>query len=255
MRTFSVCSLAALALSIATSVASADGVTPGKVTRAIFTRGDRRVTYYVFVPTQPTVAASAPLVVLLHGSGRDGTSLMEPWKTLAEKEGVVLLAPDAENRQGWSVPGDGPELLCSLVDHLRQTIPVINSRRMYLFGHSAGAVFLLHMAMLESDYFAAGALHAGAWRSPDEFFAVETLGRKIPLALTVGDADRYFLLSDVQATAAALKKAGVPVTTSIIPNHDHHYSFMSGRVNAWAWDALKGHVLSRDPLYVPREFR
>ena len=109
--------------------------------------------------------------------------------------------------------------------------------------------------MLESDYFAAGALHAGAWRSPDEFFAVETLGRKIPLALTVGDADRYFLLSDVQATAAALKKAGVPVTTSIIPNHDHNYSVMSGRVNAWAWDALKEHVLSRDPLYVPREFR
>ena len=78
--------------------------------------------------------------------------------------------PDAENRQGWSVPGDGPEPLCSLVDHLRQTVPVINARRMYLFGHSAGAVFVLHMAMLESDYFAAGALHAGAWRSPDEFF-------------------------------------------------------------------------------------
>jgi poly(3-hydroxybutyrate) depolymerase len=255
MRTLAACSLAALALSIVTPALSPDGVTPGKVTRALFTRGDCRITYYLFVPTQPTAAASAPLIVLLHGSGRDGTSLMDPWKALAEKEGIVLLAPDAENRQGWSVPGDGPEPLCSLVDHLRQTVPVINARRMYLFGHSAGAVFLLHMAMLESDYFAAGALHAGAWRSPDEFFSVETLGRKIPLAVTVGDADRFFPVSDVGATAAALKKAGVPVTTEIIPNHDHNYYVMAGRVNAWAWGALKEHALSRDPVYVPREFR
>jgi len=255
MRTPGACSVAVLAFAIATSAASPGGGAPGKVTRALFSHGDRRITYYLFVPAKPTEPASAPLVVLLHGSGRDGTSLMDAWKELAEKEGIVLLAPDAENRQGWSVPRDGPDPLCSLVDHLRQAVPAINARRMYLFGHSAGAVFLLHMAMLQSDYFAAGALHAGAWRSPDEFFAVETLGRRIPLALTVGDADQFFPVADVRATAEALKKAGVPVTTEIIPDHNHNYYVVAGRVNAWAWAALKGHALARDPAYVHREFR
>ncbi len=40
----------------------------------------------------------------------------------------------------------------------------INPRRVYLFGHSAGAIFALHMSLMESQYFAAAAVHAGALR-------------------------------------------------------------------------------------------
>ena len=41
----------------------------------------------------------------------------------------------------------------------------INPRRVYLFGHSAGASFALHMSLMESQYFAAAAIHAGALRA------------------------------------------------------------------------------------------
>lgn len=228
---------------------------PGKVTKEQFTHGGRQVPYFLFVPKAPTAPASAPLLVLFHGSARDGSSIVEPWKELAEKEGIVLVAPDAQNPQRWNVPVDGPETVCALVDQLRQSLPVVNPRRLYLFGHSGGAVFVLYMAMLESDYFAAGALHAGAWRSPEEFTSVDLLGRRIPLALTVGSNDRFFSLDAVNATADALKKAGVPVVTRVIPNHDHNYYVMSGDVNEWAWTALKGHVLPAEPVYTPRVFR
>jgi poly(3-hydroxybutyrate) depolymerase len=248
-------SLSALTLALSNAPSPVQGTTLGKVTKGQFIHGARRISYFLFVPKEPTAPASAPLIVLLHGSGRDGSSLIDPWKTLAEKEGLVLLAPDAQNPKEWNVPVDGPEPLCSLVDNLRQSLPVINARRMYMFGHSAGAVFVLYMAMLESDYFAAGAVHAGAWRSHDEFTSVETLGRKIPLALTVGDVDRFFPVADVEATAEALRKAGVPARMEVIPNHDHNYYVISGKVNAWAWAALKGHVLAEDPRYIPRQFR
>ncbi|HEX9255009.1 MAG TPA: hypothetical protein VF938_05665, partial [Candidatus Angelobacter sp.] len=43
-------------------------------------------TYYTFVPEK--LAAPAPLLLLLHGSGRDGMSQIDEWKPLAEKEGL-----------------------------------------------------------------------------------------------------------------------------------------------------------------------
>jgi poly(3-hydroxybutyrate) depolymerase len=244
-----------LLISLFVGVTPSAAVTPGKITKEVFTFGEQTVSYYLFVPKSATLAGSAPMVVLLHGSGRNGSTLAEPWKKLADKEGIVLVAPDAQNSQGWHVPNDGPAPLCALVDALRKSLPVVNPRRVYLFGHSAGAVFVLYMAMLESEFFAAGALHAGAWRSPQEFRAVEAAERRIPLALTVGDADRFFPQADVTATADALKKAGMPVQLEIIKHHDHNYYIMSDQVNAWAWAALKNHVLDEDPKYTPRQFQ
>jgi len=46
-------------------------------------------TYYTFVPEK--LAAPAPLLLLLHGSGRDGISQIDEWKPLAEKEAEKTL--------------------------------------------------------------------------------------------------------------------------------------------------------------------
>jgi poly(3-hydroxybutyrate) depolymerase len=249
-------SLATLLVSFLLVACESSAATPGKITKDQFTYGGRTLSYYLFVPKEATAPASTPLLVLFHGSGRDGSSLIEPWKKLAEKEGIVLLAPDSQNRQGWDVPLDGPELLCALVDHVRQSWPVINARRTYLFGHSAGGVFVLFISMLESEYFAAGAVHAGAWRAPGDFgFVGDLVGRKIPMALTVGDRDQFFPVADVRATEAALAKAGVPVKTHVIAGHDHNYYVTADKVNEWAWSALKEHALERDPHYIVRQFR
>jgi poly(3-hydroxybutyrate) depolymerase len=247
--------LAALILGATTAAAAGQAPAPGKVVRLSLQADGRAVSYSVFVPRHVTAPASAPLLVLFHGSGRDAASIVEPWKRLAEKEGIVLVAPEAANPQGWQVPLDGPAPLCRLVDELKRTLTAIDPRRVYLFGHSAGAVFLLYMALLESEYFAAGALHAGAFRSAEEYGDIDAATRKIPLAITVGDSDRFFSLAEVKATAAALEKAGMPTQLEIIKNHDHNYYLMSDKVNAWAWAALKDRRLEADPAYTPRVFR
>src|SRR6266704_650275 len=66
-------------------------------------------TYYLVVPDQVTAEHPASLLVLLHGSGRNGLSLVEKWKDLANKEGIILAGPDAANPDVWSPSKDGPD--------------------------------------------------------------------------------------------------------------------------------------------------
>src|SRR5450759_3154076 len=109
-------SIALLATALISNPSWSVAATPGKIMKERFTFGDRTITYYLFVPKGVTAPASAPMVVLLHGSCRACSSLVEPWKTLAEKAGIVLVGPDSQSPQGWYVPTDGPAALCALLD-------------------------------------------------------------------------------------------------------------------------------------------
>jgi poly(3-hydroxybutyrate) depolymerase len=122
-----------VALLIPVSAAAAD-----KMTRETFDSGGRPRTYYLFVPESARKSPAPPMLVLLHGSGRDGRSLVNPWTPLAKKEGVVLVGPDALTPDGWRVPEDGPDFLHELVEMVAFQFDV-DKRRVYLFGHSAGA--------------------------------------------------------------------------------------------------------------------
>jgi hypothetical protein len=59
------------------------------------------------------------VLVLLHGSGRNGEIMVKEWKDLAAREGIVLVAPDAylfpleivkATRQAFDANGFGTEL-------------------------------------------------------------------------------------------------------------------------------------------------
>jgi predicted esterase len=218
-----------------------------KITRETFESGGKKRTYYLYVPGS-IGSKAAPLVVLLHGSGRNGLSLVETWKDLANREGIILAGPDASNTQSWRIPDDGPSLLHDLVETLRKKYPIDN-QRVYLFGHSAGAVFALDMAMMESEYFAASSFHAGAWRDQGEYSMMDNATRKCPLAIFVGDRDQFFPLSSVKATEAALKDHGFAVELTVIKGHTHNYYDLASDINRQAWQFLKAHRLDQQPKY------
>ena len=219
---------------------------PNKVSKESVISNKKRRTYYAFVPAN--IKAPAPLIVLLHGSGHDGMSLVEPWKDLAGREGFIVAGPDAESGGGWSAPRDGPDFLHDVVEDLKSKYSV-DPHRIYLFGHSAGAVFALMMAMDESEYFAAVAVHAGAFRTPDDFQNISNAKRKIPLAIWVGTADQFFPLSDVRATRDALRSNGFPIEVTEIPGHTHWYYDLAASINQHAWEFLKKYELRSEPLY------
>ncbi|MEA2959899.1 MAG: polyhydroxybutyrate depolymerase, partial [Alphaproteobacteria bacterium] len=221
---------------------------PNKIVRESILSNKKKRTFYLYVPA--TAKAQVPLIVLLHGSGRDGMSLVEKWRELADKEGVIIVGPDADGASGWSMPRDGPDFLRDLVENLKSQYP-INPRRVYLFGHSAGAVFALIMSTVEPEYFAATAIHAGAFRQPEEYKTIGDGGRKIPIAIWVGTQDPYFSLQDVRATREAFRSKGFTVEVTEMPGHNHWYYDLAPSINASAWEFLKQHELTSDPQYSP----
>lgn len=205
--------------------------------------GGRSRTYYLFVPER--ISSPAPLLLLLHGSGRNGMSQIDAWKSLAEKEGVILVAPDSTNPQEWSFQTDGPEFLHDVVEAVRSKYTV-DGKRLYLFGHSAGACFALYMAVMESRYFAAAAVHAGAM---DKAFYpyIDHAERKVPLAIWVGTADTYFSLGTVRQTRDALNRRGFNTQMNEMKGHDHDYYGVANALNPKIWDFLHQTSLGDDP--------
>lgn len=227
---------------------------PGEITKETYESAGKKRTYYLYVPKGVGASPSspAPLLVTLHGSGRDGRSLVEKWKDLADKENFIVAGPDSLERQGWNVPKDGPDGTYDLVETIKARHPV-DSRRVYLFGHSAGAIFALAISLLESEYFAAAAAHAGLLK-PENYNLIETAKRKTPIALMVGTKDPLFPLPDVRATRDALNRRGFAVQLSEIPNHTHWYYDRAPELNRTLWDFLKQHRLEADPSYVRYNF-
>jgi poly(3-hydroxybutyrate) depolymerase len=200
-------------------------------------------TYYFFAPPAAVSAAPAPLLLLLHGSYSDGRAIVSSWTDIASSEGVVLVGPNAREREAWQIRADGPQFIRALIDALAARC-TIDRRRIYLFGSSGGAVYSLTLSMIESELFAATAVHAGAWRGPNEFRAISYARRKIPIALYIGDKDEYFPLRAVRKTQSALEHAGHSVSVTVIPGHTHAYSKVAPDVNRSAWEFLKGNHLA-----------
>jgi poly(3-hydroxybutyrate) depolymerase len=216
-----------------------------EILKELITSNGKTRAYYLYVPS--TVKTSAPLIVMLHGSNRTGVTLVEKWKDYAKKEGIILAGPDATNLRGWSSPVDGPDFLRDLVEELKSKHP-INPRRVYLFGHSAGASFALHMSLMESEYFAATAIHAGALNE-DGMELIALAKRKIPISIQVGDNDEFFPLKAVRATRDALKTAEMPVELVEIKDHDHWYYDQATKFNQTAWEFLKKYELEAEPKF------
>jgi poly(3-hydroxybutyrate) depolymerase len=235
-------------LILCSSPVSAQERPTNQIVKESIVSNKKKRTYYLFVPAN--AKAPAPLIVLLHGSGRGGMSLVEKWKDLASKEGVIIVGPDSDSGGGWSTPKDGPDFLHELVEELRSKYP-INARRVYLFGHSGGAVFALMMAAVESEYFAAAAIHAGAFRTPDEYKVISQATRKIPLAIWVGTNDAFFNLKDVRATRDAFRSKGFTIEVTEIPGHTHWYYDLAPSINQSAFEFLQKYELTSDPRYLP----
>jgi poly(3-hydroxybutyrate) depolymerase len=228
-------------------------VSSQEISKELITSNGKKRAYYLFVPEKLNPAAPSPLIVLLHGSGRNGLSLVEKWKDLAKKEKVILVGPDASDPQSWRIPEDGPAFVYELVEALKARYPV-NGRRMYLFGHSAGAGQALYLSLFESEYFAATAVHAGALQGSQFNQLIERAKRKIPIAIFVGTNDNFFPLPVVRATRDALNAQGFNSELTEIKGHTHWYYDRAPEINRSAWEFLKRYELNGEPLYEEYQF-
>jgi poly(3-hydroxybutyrate) depolymerase len=219
-----------------------------EIARSTIAFEGRERTYYLEVPASAQ-SGPAPLVVLLHGSGGNGLFMAQQWKDLAEREGIVLLAPDSLHTDaGWDLRYDGPGYIHALIATVAASHPV-DFKRLYVFGQSGGAVYTLTLAMLESEYFAAAAFHAGGWRRAAEYRVCDYATRKIPISMWVGDRDEYFSLPSVRTTERVLVEAGFPAELNILDGRRHSYLDVPADFHDRVWKFLSSHALDGPAKY------
>ena len=244
------CRLATLCLTLSLGIPAFCRLKADGIQRVSFTFAGQKSTCYLFVPDSASAGAAAPLIVLLRGAGEDGLSLAAPWRGLALREGIILIAPDSEDK--------GPDFIVALVESLRAKAAV-NPRRIYLFGHSAGGRLALILSLVDSEYFAAVAVHAGRLKGnePAPGFGhdlrdtdlLANANRKIPIAMWNGTLDQTVPLADARATRDILEMHGFPVELHEMLGRDHNYYIHSDEVNEAAWDFLRQHELEHQPTF------
>ncbi len=104
------------------------------------------------------------------------------------------------------------------------------------------------MAVAESQYFAAVAVHAGAL-PPEHYSVIDFAERLIPIYLVVGTRDRLFPLEAVRATRDALVAKNIPVELVEIKGHDHWYYSLAPKINDGVWEFLGRQRLEGAPHY------
>ncbi len=126
--------------------------------------------FVVYIPSNYAADRDWPVAVLLHGSGDRGSTMVTALSRVAEDEGVILLAPDA-NRYTWDlVLGDvGPDadyieqVLAWAFDHVN-----VDVSRLTLGGFSDGATYTAWLGLLNGDIFSQLLIMSGCARFPDE---------------------------------------------------------------------------------------
>jgi len=195
--------------------------------------------YSVFVPSTYNQTQSLPAILLVHGGGGNGPDFMKLWQGFAEKNGIILVAPTLP--LGAALEALVPQLFRALMD-LVKTQWNVDSRRIYVFGYSAGGYSTFDAAMLDSTYFAAAGVFA-AIITPDYYWIVPKAQRKTPIAIYIGDHDQFFSLAQTRATRDLLLANGFPVHYVEIANQDHNYAAVSAWVNQDVWTFMSQYSL------------
>jgi poly(3-hydroxybutyrate) depolymerase len=189
--------------------------------------------YRVYVPSGYNGIRAYPLIVALHGLGANEDSFMDSYAktvpTLAEQRGYIVVSPLGYRVDGFygfslptdAAPGDRRRVELSEQDVMQVLARVraeykIDDSRIYLMGHSMGAIGTWAIAAKYPDIWAALAPFAGLG-SPGN---IEKM-KHIPQIVVHGDADATVNVSGSRNMVAAMKKSGVDHVYIEVPGGSH----------------------------------
>jgi dienelactone hydrolase len=161
------------------------------------------------------------------------------WRSFANAHGIVLVAPTLPLDAGFET--QVPRLYPALMDTVRRLVR-FDPTRVYVFGYSAGGYSAYDAATLASTTFAAVGVFA-AIITPDYYGIIAQAKRKTPIAIYIGDHDRFFTLTQTRATRDTLLGAKFPVHYVEMPDQDHNYAAASAVVNADLWTFMSAVTL------------
>jgi predicted esterase len=190
--------------------------------------------YRVYVPTRYDGSRPVPLILALHGTAGDESTLIDgknyqhgAIKQAAEKHGVLLVSPRGRGTAEYRGIGEN-DVLCVL-EEVRKRYKV-DEDRVYLTGHSMGGTGAAYLALHHPDRFAAVAPLAAAYSFP--WLARNAVN--VPFLWIGGSLDEEFYHCGVGVGVERMRKFGVPVLVESLPNEGHDGPVQDfDRVFAW----------------------
>jgi poly(3-hydroxybutyrate) depolymerase len=190
--------------------------------------------YRLYVPTTYDKSKAVPLIVALHGLGGSEASFFEAYErrlpAIAEKHGYLLVAPlgyRPDGFYGWGV-GDPPAdpAARQLQERSEQDVMEVlalvkrdyrvDESRIYLMGHSMGAIGTWRLAAKYPDVWAAIGPISGSGAPA----TVERM-KGIPQVVVHGDKDPTVPVNSSRLMVAEMKRLGVEVQYIEVPGGDH----------------------------------
>ena len=139
---------------------------------------------YRYLLDSPQGNRAKPAILLLHGSGDDGSGIFHMWQQFALVNGIVLIAPTLPRAIAFEKVA--PAVFRCVVEDAR-TVAKIDPKRIFVVGHSMGGYLAYDAAMFESKSFAAVVVHAAA--IDDDYAGIlDHARRKIPIAIFIWPA-------------------------------------------------------------------
>jgi poly(3-hydroxybutyrate) depolymerase len=190
--------------------------------------------YHLLVPSSYTASRSFPLIIALHGLGGTEDSFFDAYgkklPELAEQRGYLVAAPlgyRVDGGYGWGVgiPPSDPTLrraselseadVMQVLAEVRKNYRV-DEKRIYLMGHSMGAIGTWKLAPKYATQWAA----LGAFSGQGVPATVEKF-RSIPEFVVHGDADPTVNVAGSRAMVAAMRALNVDVKYVEVPGGNH----------------------------------
>ena len=189
--------------------------------------------YRVYIPTSYNGSKPYPLIVALHGLGANEDSFMDSYAktvpTLAEQRGYIVVAPlgfRVDGFYGFSLPTDASPTDRRRVELSEQDVMEVLKRaradykidesRIYLMGHSMGAIGTWAIAAKHPTIWAALAPFSGLGNPS----TIATF-KHIPQIVVHGDADPTVNVSGSRTMVAEMKKLGVDHVYIEVPGGNH----------------------------------
>ncbi|MFO1040615.1 MAG: PHB depolymerase family esterase [Planctomycetaceae bacterium] len=204
--------------------------------------------YRLVVPKSVDNRRPVPILFAFHGFLIDSKDLMPKYSQLdqlAEKEGFVLVYPNAVDKAWRIVPilarddfAFFDKLLASLSDRYN-----IDRNRVYLTGMSNGAFFAHLLASQRSEVVAAIACHSGGLgilaRRPPQ------VKHKYGVMIIHGEKDSIVSADEGRKARDQYQSWGFPTEYMEVPGLNHLWA-VNTDVNTRIWKFLKEHPLKAD---------
>ncbi len=174
--------------------------------------------YRLFLPDSYDGSKPVPLVVALHGMGGDENSMFDSYggtlKREAARTGFAVVCPKGRDTASM-YRGAAEQDVMDVLAAVRRDYK-IDSKRIYLMGHSMGGFGTWSVAMDHPDVFAAlGPISGGG--NPANMAKIS----RIPEYVVHGDDDRTVPVTQSRTMVEAGRKAGAHIVYVEVPGGSH----------------------------------